>query len=216
MEAYVHGACAAGDAEALLLQLRMCCDPRATLLVEYEEEVWEAARVSLTGGGGARRKASGLLWRVRRSRSAVLADVAGGDRGGAALCDLPAAARARPAPTVAIAERTARRGAARGVGFRHRTASGVAECTGAGGMLRGLGLARRAGAARTVRGRRYAHPSGADVFVLASRVGGAPEHAGLLVELAAAAPDPDAEAAVGARLLAARASLAPHLVPLDE
>ena len=170
-EIVLRAACADGGLDRLLLQLRMRCHPSRTALITYSESYLRAPT------------RADVLWRLREERE-VLLDGAGGDAANAPFCASDALDEA-PRQIVLIGERNPMRAKGKVARTRRRRASELAgtDYDGALKFLQGLGYATKA-AARTVRGRRYVHRSGARITLL--RVEGTP---GYLVEFALTGDD---------------------------
>ena len=168
-EIVLRAACADGGLDRLLLQLRMRCHPSRTALISYAESYLRAPT------------RADVLWRLREERE-VLLDGAGGDAADAPFCD---ALDEAPRQIVLIGERNPMRAKGKVARTRRRRASELAgtDYDGARAFLQGLGYATKA-PARTVRGRRYVHRSGARITLL--RVEGTP---GYLVEFALTGDD---------------------------
>ena len=170
-EIVLRAACADGGLDRLLLQLRMRCHPSRTALITYAESYLRAPT------------RADVLWRLREERE-VLLDGAGGDAADAPFCSSDALDEA-PRHIVLIGERNPMRAKGKVARTRRRRASELAgnDYDGARAFLQGLGYATKA-PARTVRGRRYVHRSGARITLL--RVEGTP---GYLVEFALTGDD---------------------------
>jgi hypothetical protein len=170
-EIVLRAACADGGLDRLLLQLRMRSHPSRTALITYAESYLRAPT------------RADVLWRLREERE-VLLDGAGGDAADAPFCSSDALDEA-PRQIVLIGERNPMRAKGKVARTRRRRASELAgtDYDGARAFLQGLGYATKA-PARTVRGRRYVHRSGARITLL--RVEGTP---GYLVEFALTGDD---------------------------
>ena len=189
-EIVLRAACADGGLDRLLLQLRMRCHPSRTALITYAESYLRAPT------------RADVLWRLREERE-VLLDGAGGDAADAPFCSSDALDEA-PRQIVLIGERNPMRAKGKVARTRRRRASELAgtDYDGALKFLQGLGYATKA-PARTVRGRRYVHRSGARITLL--RVEGTP---GYLVEFSLLGDDE-------ASLLELRESLPVAALDLD-
>ena len=230
-ELYLRGACAAEDLEALLLKLRMLCDPGKTRLVWYDEQIMSNPDRKITEQQPAKRsKTSGQLFRLRHQAEVAMVD-AGGDEAGRAFCgdasaELAAAGKdGAERASYVVVERAPPSRPGEAVGLRHRSYNEMVEIASGVDFFKGLGLSLRP-ERRDVRSRRYVFPDGIVAAVCRSRRwkdaagggGGAfeDEHAGFLVELYVKVADANLEAAAKQGLLHARETLAPALHPIGK